>query len=519
MQVIEFFDRGVAINPNGVAFMAPDGSRAITYAQAAETTHRVAAALQRDGLTPAAPVGILGPNFPETFPCVLGILRSGCAWVMLNARSTAADLAALLEIVGARVLLYSAQSAQIARAIETAVPSLKRLVAIDGPPGGGHPVLAEWMEPAGTRVALQPLDPEAIAGFSGTGGTTGRPKAVALSHRGFETMILGFNAHMPERDPIHLAAAPVTHAAGALIFPVLSLGGVNVIHDRVDAAAVLESIERNRVTRLFLPPTAIYSLLDHPSVRARDFSSLRYFLYAAAPISVVKLREAIDVFGPVMTQCFGQAEMPMLLAFLSPEEHAEAVADPALAGRLASCGRPSLVANVAIMDNKDAILPRGERGEIVARSSLRMSGYFNDPEQNAAVQRRGGWHATGDIGYMDDDGYVYIVDRKRDVIISGGFNVFPSEVEQVIWSHPAVTDCAVIGLPDDKWGERVTVVVELKPDADVDAAEIIALCKERLGSLKAPKQVIFRDLPRSPVGKVLKRTLRDEFWAGRERNV
>ncbi|HET6449593.1 MAG TPA: AMP-binding protein [Conexibacter sp.] len=519
MRVIEFFDRGAQINPDGVAFMAPDGSHAITYAQTAETTHRVAAALQRDGMTPETPVGILGPNLPETFPCVLGILRSGCAWVMLNARSMPSDLAALMELVGARALLYSTRMADAVAEIQAGVPTLERLVALDGGSGGEHPTLEEWMEPTGTHVPLQPLDPEATAAFSATGGTTGRSKAVTTSHRSLETMIHAFNAHMPERDPVHLVAAPITHAAGAAIFPVLSLGGTNVVHDGVSAPAVLESIERNRVTRLFLPPTAIYSLLDHPDARTRDMSSLRYFLYGAAPMSVEKLRESLDVFGPVMAQCYGQAELPMLVTYLSPEEHSEALADPALEGRLASCGRPSLVAHVAIMDDDGVIQPTGSRGEICARSSLHMSGYFNDPEQTAAIQREGGWQATGDVGYMDEHGYVYIVDRKRDMIISGGFNVFPSEVEQVIWGHPSVNDCAVIGVPDEKWGEQVTAVVELKAGAEAEADEIIALCKERLGSVKAPKDVIFRELPRSPVGKVLKRALRDEFWSGRERQV
>lgn len=303
------------------------------------------------------------------------------------------------------------------------------------------------------------------------------------------------------------------------MFPVLSQGGMNVIHRSVVAEDILESIERNSVTRLFLPPTAIYSLLESPSARIHDTSSLRYFLYGAAPMSVSKLKEAIRLFGPVMTQFYGQVEAPMMCTFFGPEEHALAAADPALEKRLASCGRPSLVANVAIMDDADAVLPRGERGEIVVRSSLKMRGYHKDPAQTALAQREGDWQATGDIGYIDDDGYIYIVDRKRDVIISGGFNVFPSEVEQVLWSHPSVNDCAVIGLPDEKWGERVTAVVELKEQAEEDPEGLIALCKENLGSVKTPKEIIFRTLPRSAAGKVLKRTLRDEYWGGRERQV
>lgn len=531
MRVIEFFDRGVQVNPDGIAFMAADGSATVTYRESQALTHRVAAALQRDGMSAGAPVAVLSGNTPTVLAYVLGVMRAGCAWVALNAKSPPTELAALLNLVGARGLLYSTELTGVAapagatgatgatgpggvvEQILAAVPTIEFTAPIDGADAD------RWLAPQGSQVELPALDPEEVGAFFGTGGTTGRAKAVGLPHRSLETMIHGFNAHMPERHPVNLVAAPLTHAAGAAVFPVLSLGGTNVIHAAVSPGEILDSIERHRISRLFLPPTAIYALLAHPEVRQRDYSSLRYFLYGAAPMSVAKLKEAMAVFGPVLTQFYGQVELPMLCTFFSPQEHAEALADPTRHGRLASCGRPSLVANVAIMDDDARLLPRGERGEIVVRSSLRMTGYHADPEQTRAVERPGGWRATGDVGYVDDDGFVYIVDRKRDLIISGGFNVFPSEVEQVIWGHPAVRDCAVIGLPDEKWGERVTAVVELANGATVDPQELIALCRERLGGVKAPKEVLFRDLPRSSVGKVLKRALRDEYWAGRDRRV
>jgi acyl-CoA synthetase (AMP-forming)/AMP-acid ligase II len=511
MQTIEFFDRGAQLNPDGVAFVGSDGAEGLTYGQVESFTHRIAAGLHRDGLGFEAPVAVLSHNTPSLFPCVLGVLRAGCAWVALNARSAPQDLAEFLQLVGARMLFYSQSMAAAADECRSAVPTLERVIALEE--------LEEWLPPAGVRVGLPPLNPEAIAGYFGTGGTTGRPKAVKVPHRAFETMTHAFNAHMPERDPVHLVAAPLTHAAGTMIFPVLSMGGTNVVHSMVEPAEILDSIERNRVTRLFLPPTAIYSLLAHPAARTKDMSSLRYFLYGAAPMSVDKLIEALSVFGPVMTQVYGQTEVPMFCTFFSPDEHAAAVAEPALRSRLASCGRPSLVANVAVMGDDGVLMPRGERGEIVVRSSLQMTGYHRAPEESAAVCRAGDWHATGDVGYVDGDGYVYLVDRKRDLIVSGGFNVYPGEIEQVIWGHPAVKDCAVIGLPDDKWGERVTAVVELKNGCAVEASELIARCRERFGGVQSPKEVIFRELPRSAVGKVLKRVLRDEYWAGRTRMI
>lgn len=519
MRVIEFFDRGVSLDPEAVAFMRQDGTDAVTYGQAQEITHRVAAALHRDlGPGGDAQVAVLSPNDPLVMPCVLGIMRAGCRWVALNAASSTGELAAMLALVGARMLVYAPQAAETARQLSERVPALDHLVALR-PAGDGVTCLDEWMAPEGSRVDLPPLEPEGVAAYFGTGGTTGRPKAVGLPHRSLEAMIHAFNAHLPERRPVNLVAAPLTHAAGAAAFPVLSLGGTTIIHNGVRPADILRSIEEHRVTRLLLPPTAIYALLDHPDAGTRDTSSLRYFLYGAAPMSVARLEQAVRVFGPVMAQFYGQVEAPMMCAFFSPEEHAEALADPALRKRLASCGRPSLAANVAIMDDEGRLCGSGTHGEIVVRSSLRMTGYHDDPEQTAAVRRPGDWHATGDIGYIDEDGFVYLVDRKRDVIVSGGFNVFPSEVEQVLWSHPAVGDCAVIGLPDDRWGERVTAVVELKAGAQGDTEEIIALCRERLGSVKAPKQVVFRQLPRSEAGKVLKKTLREEYWAGHDRRI
>lgn len=518
MQLIDAFDRGAEASPSATCFVTRDASARWTYREIQDLSHRIASSLIASGIEPGDRVAVLSPNDPIAFACILGALRARATWVALNARSSVPDIVDLLDLVGCTHLFYNAGMEERADEIAQDVETLRGLVGI----GGGRdcdPLLEEWMAPPGTTVARGPLEPEAIALMLGTGGTTGRAKAVELSHRAMQIMNLALTAHLPDPHPVQLMAAPMSHAAGVITFCVLMAGGVTVVHDHVDAAEIFDSIERHRVTRMFLPPTAIYSLLDHPDVRSRDFSSLRHFIYAAAPMSVEKLREAIDVFGPVMTQTYGQAEAPMICTFLSPEEHVEALADERLADRLASCGRPSVVADVGIMDDDGNLLAPGQVGEIVVRTNMRMSGYHRDLEQTTAADRGNGWHGTGDVGYKDTQRYVYIVDRKRDMIITGGFNVFPSEVEQVLWGHAAVRDCAVIGLPDDKWGEAVTAVVELRDGASVDEQELISMCKRRLGSVKAPKAVIFRDLPRSPVGKVLKRELRDQYWAGRARAV
>lgn len=333
-------------------------------------------------------------------------------------------------------------------------------------------------------------------------------------------MVLGLSRHLREPDPaVYLMATPMTHAAGALALATIADGGAVVTTDGVHLPQLYDALDEHRVTRTFLPPTAIYKLLADPDLRRAAFATMRHLVYAGAPISPERLAEALETIGPVMTQIFGQSEAPMICTFLGPDEHLEALADPAKRDRLASCGRASAVAAVEVMDDDGRIVPPGETGEIVVAGDLVMEGYLDDPDATAEARRPGGWHGTGDVGRKDEDGYLYIVDRKRDVIVSGGFNVFPLEVERVIQAHPAVLDCAVVGAPDDRWGERVTAFVEVAAGRVVQEDELIGWCKDALGSVKTPKSVWFAPLPRSENGKVLRRVVRDRLWATRERQV
>ena len=293
----------------------------------------------------------------------------------------------------------------------------------------------------------------------GTGGTTGLPKGVMLTSRNLETMTaLTLMGYPFSGRPAYLALAPLTHAAGVLCFPVMTRGGRIVVMPKPDVGEFLALIERERITHTFLPPTLIYMLLGHEAIGTTDLSSLQCFWYGAAPMSTARLEEALRVIGP-MAQLFGQTEAPMMVSMLPPAEHYNADGTVATK-RLASAGRPAPLVTVGIMDpDTGALLPTGERGEIVVRGSLVMAGYYKNPEATEAASKHG-WHHTGDIGYLDEDGYLFIVDRLKDMIITGGFNVYSAEVEQALMQHPAVRDCAVVGLPDDKWGERVTAVIE-----------------------------------------------------------
>jgi acyl-CoA synthetase (AMP-forming)/AMP-acid ligase II len=364
-----------------------------------------------------------------------------------------------------------------------------------------------------------PDDPLRPCNILATGGTTGRSKGAVWTNQTWETLIANFwtSTDATGPAPVHLCVAPMTHGAGVLALMLMPKAPTNVILNSADPAAVLGAIEAHGVTHLYLPPTVLYALLSSPELKTKKLSSLRFFLISAAPVASEKLRTALDAFGPVMAQAFGQAEAPFFLTFLSPEDHKRGTEEGS--ELLRSCGRPTMFSRVEIMDEDGVLLPPRSIGEIVARGNLVMKEYYKDPEATRAVSTHG-WHHTGDIGFKDEDGYVYIVDRKRDMIISGGFNVFSTEVESRLLAHHCVQDCAVIGVPDEKWGEAVTAVVELKAGADATPDELIAFCRSTLGGVKTPKAIeIWPTLPRSPVGKVLKRAIRDRYWQGRSRAV
>lgn len=515
MRVIDFFDRGVNLDAEAPC-LSDLGAPPASHREVARASHAIAAGLLELGITPETKIAIYSPNVAAAFTCMLGVMRSCAVWVPINSRNATAENGYVLDNTDVEVLLIHSSYFHALETLKFACPKIRHIVGIDKPATPSGLSVMHWLDRHREGQVERPSSPDAISAIFSSGGTTGKPKGVTWSNRTWATMIANFNANMVcDTKPVHLIVAPMTHGAGAVAMCLAPAGTHQIVMEAFDAEKVLRAIQTCKVTHLFLPPTAIYMLLAHPRVRDFDYSSLRYFLYAAAPMSADKLRQALDIFGPVMAQSYGQAESPLIATFLSPQEHVHALAQAPQ--RLLSCGRPSLLSPVEIIDDEGAVSGRGERGEIAVRGDLVMMGYYKNEEATAET-RAGEWHRTGDIGYRDEDGFVYIVDRKRDMIISGGFNVYPSEVEQVIWSHPAVQDCAVVGAPDDKWGEAVTAVIELRAGQQVTADEIIAMCRERLGPVKAPKCVQFRDsLPRSVVGKVLKRDLRAEFWQGRER--
>ncbi len=518
MQLIDLFDRGVGYGADAPCLVAP-GGRTLAYGEVQRLSYRIANGLVAAGISRDDKIGLLSENHLLTFVAVLGIVRSPGIWLPVNARNAPAENANVLSRGGCSFLFVHSRFAPQLPLLRETMPGLKGIVCIDTELPD-VPSLEAWAARHPDTPYRSDAGPGDLVAIRGTGGTTGLPKGVLIAHRNYTMLFANWFAAMPVRErPVHLVVAPMSHAAGTVAFAMCGYGGSNVILPSADPEAIIDAIGRYRVTQLFLPPTVIYKMLSHPDVRRGDYSSLRYLVYSAAPMSADKLREALNVFGPVMVQAYGQAEAPFVCTVLGIEDHLQILADPSLAHRLSSCGRASPFVRVGVMDAEGRLLPPGERGEIVVQGDLVMQGYHQDPEKTAEALRHG-WLHTGDVGYCDADGYYYIVDRLKDLIVSGGFNIAPSEVERVLWSHPAVNDCAVIGVPDDVWGESVMAVVELKPGADWDSDAVLAWCRERLGAMKAPKSIqVWEALPRSAVGKVLKRDIREQFWQGRSRRV
>ena len=512
MRLVDYLEKGASLGQTDPC-LTTDGVT-MTYAEVRGLAERVAGALAAHGVRPGDKVAILSANDPIAFTCVFGISAAGAVWCPINPRNEAEENRELLDLFDCVALVFQSGFAPLVDSIRDRLPQVRTLVCLDDKVDGAL-TWEEFLAAADESSGLEAPPPEPsyggapdLAMIVGTGGTTGRPKGVMLTHHNLETMTaLTLMGYPFSGRPVYLALAPLTHAAGVLCFPILALGGEIVIMRAPDVGGFLELAERQRVTHTFLPPTLIYMVLAHPALEATDLSALQCFWYGAAPISATRLEEALTRIGPVMGQLFGQTEAPMMVTTMPPEEHFHPDGSVATS-RLSSAGRPSPLCTVAVLDEAGRQPPAGENGEICVRGSLVMAGYYKNPEATAEASRFG-WHHTGDIGHFDEEGFLHIVDRAKDMIITGGFNVYSAEVEQALMQHPDVQDCAVIGLPDDKWGERVVAVVQPLPGREVAPDDLVAFTKGRIGSVKAPKQVeVWPDLPRSKVGKVLKTDIR-----------
>ena len=520
MRAIDYFDKSAGANPDRTAIL--DGERSYSYRELRAISERIARALAANGLRGEQRAAIYSHNHAGVLFCTLGILRAGGVWVPINFRSAAQANIEYLNYSETAWLFYDSHLKQNVPQLKASVPSLRQMICIDAE-DGENPSLEKFMWQGADAKGCDWADPygnlDRLMGLVPTGGTTGPAKGVRVTNLAWGTMTeMACHYWKSEEPAVCLCTAPLSHAAGVVAFTIFALGGTNVVMPGFDARQVLQNIERYKVTHLFLPPTAFYALLACSEVRRFNYSSLRVFLLAGSPVSPDKLKQGIEIFGPCVCQSYGQTEAPMLVTFLDSRTLAAAAAGDH-PERLRSCGKPTSAVRVAIMDDAGQILPPHQIGEIVARGTLVTAGYHNMPDATAEI-RTHNWHHTGDVGYMDEDGYVYIVDRKKDMIITGGFNVFCAEVEAGIMALPQVYECAVIGVPDEHWGEAVKAIVVLRQGETLNEADVIAHCKANLGGMKSPKSVEFwTELPKTAAGKLDRKTLRKPYWAGVDRQV
>ncbi len=491
------------------------GQRQLTAREMAEMVSRYAQALESKGLGQGTQMSVLALNRPEVLFNMGASQISATRTTPLHPMGSVDDQAYVLEDCGAKALIFDPDNfTERARELAERVPTIEHFLAL-GPTEFGEDLNALAMTFEPKPLVAPVVQAEDVAGISYSGGTTGKPKGIMSTYRGGASMTTIQMAEWEWPDEVRfLICTPLSHAGAAFFTPTLLKGGSLTVLPGFDPEKFMQTVEEHRITATMLVPTMIYVLLDHPKFGEYDLSSLQTVFYGASAISPTRLSEAIRRMGPIFFQFYGQAECPMTISVLRKGDH-----DPDNLERLASCGRPVPWVHVALLDDDGNEVPHGEPGEICVRGPLTMKGYLNKPEQTDEAFAHG-WLHTGDVARADDEGFLYIVDRKKDMIVTGGFNVYPREVEDVISTHPGVSAVAVIGVPDERWGESVKAVVVPRPGHEIDPDEIIALVKEAKGSVQAPKSVDLADsIPLSALGKPDKKALRARYWGDTGRQV
>ena len=500
--------------PDAVALDFND--RITTYAQLDERTNRVAQGLIAAGAKPGARVGYLGKNIDRYFEVLLGAFKARAVIVGVNWRLAPPEIAYVLGDADCEILFVGKDFYTAVEKILIDCPKLKAVIAMDD----GHelwPAYEAWRDAQAAKDPMLPIasDDDVIQLY--TSGTTGHPKGVQLTNANYFAVFNCLGA-MPignyEPDDAVLIAMPFFHVAGVNIgLLTLGQGADGIVLGDIDPPDILRLIEKKKITYAFLVPAVILFLLQHPKAKTTDFSSLKNISYGASPISDEVLLNAQKTFGCEFLQVYGLTETTGGGTFLAPEDH-----DPAR-GKLRSCGKSAPGHEFKIVDENGRALGHGEVGEILIKAPNVMKGYWNKADATRAAIKND-WFHTGDAGFFDEEGYLYIHDRVKDMIVSGGENIYPAEVENALFGHPAIADAAVIGVPDERWGEAVKAIVVKKEGSSPSPAEIIAWARERIAGYKLPKSVDFIDaIPRNPSGKVLRRELRKPYWEGRDRQV
>ncbi len=517
MRLHDYLDHWAGRRPES-EFGVYSGQR-ISYGEAAQQVNRFANSLIAAGIGPGDRVALLGKNSVDYILLFFAATRSGAVPVPLNYRLAPPEWAYIVNDAEAKAVFVSSDLTEPFDSVRADLEKVRLFVALDGDAGSGWRDISSWSAASAATPPQVEILEDDVCFQMYTSGTTGRPKGAMITHRNVSSQITQMLADFEIPYGRTLVVAPLYHIAAALTaFSSIAIGSSLWIEDTFHPVNVVEALSGQGITFAMLVPAMIQTcLVMVPGAAQRKYPSLGVIAYGASPIAETTLRQAIETFKCRFVQGYGMTETTACVTVLTGADHVRAMdGNPAL---LLAAGRPVMGTEVRIVDDQDRAVPPGTLGEIVARGPQVMKGYWNRPRDTAEALR-GGWMHTGDAGRMDKDGYIFIEDRIKDMIVSGGENVYPREVEDVLFSHPAVADAAAIGVPHEKWGETVKAIVVLKQGSEAKAWEIIEHCRDRLGGFKCPTSVDFVDsLPRNPSGKVLKRDLREPYWQGQTRRV
>ncbi len=498
MYPIDFFYKAARQFPSRIAIESPNAS--ITYAQLVQQVSALAYALQQLDSAPGSRVGICAGNTVEHIVSLLAVMAAEKTWVPLNSRN------ALIEL--SRTIAFTEPSIVVAESqyLDTLdLSAVEITIAMDDDGSQGRPTVGRLLERYmgnSPHRALPSLDSAQAIKF--TGGSTGVPKGVMQPYRAWMTTAINqIHAYGFDENDKYLVTAPVTHGTSTYLIPILARGGCHVLLEDTKPPSILEAFQTKGITTTFMPPTLIYMLMAAVGAgSASSFPRLRHLIYGGAPMPAEKIRAVREFFGPVLETTYGQTEAPQIVTVMRADDFEDE-------SNWRSVGRQALLSDMAIMSPEGKLLEANEIGEIVVRGDIIMTGYWRMPEKTAETIIDG-WLHTGDRGYIDERGYLYLRDRLRDIVITGGFNVYPIDVESVLDQHPAVHESAVFGIADDKWGEAVHAAIQLKPGMTVMPEELARFAKEQLGSVKTPKKFyFFDDFPRSVAGKVHKPSIKE----------
>jgi acyl-CoA synthetase (AMP-forming)/AMP-acid ligase II len=519
MNVSQLLTKSARTFPNRPAILY--GSKTLNYREFNARCNQLANALLRLGVKQRDNVALLQYNYPQMLEAMFACFKAGCGAVPINFRLHPEEYAFIIKHSEARAVILSEEFNHAVLDLRKGLPEAAVLISLSG--GKGLLNYESLLASESDQFEDADVQPSDLAWLFYTSGTTGMPKGAMLSHRNLVAMTMNFYADIcpglgPEDVALH--AAPLSHGSGCYALPNIGKAAANVILEAksFDPERVLRAIESHGVTNMFAAPTMVKMMAESPAIEQYDHRSLRALNYGGGPMLVEDLQKAIEKLGPCLVQLFGQAESPMTITYLPHRDHVLG-GTPRQMKKLASAGFPRTDVEVKIFDSMQKELPAGELGEIVTRSDLVMKGYWRNPEATAETIING-WLHTGDMGYLDEAGYLFIMDRSKDMVITGGENVYPREVEEILIRHPAVREVAVIGVPDPKWGEALKAVVATVEGHSVSEEALICFCKDHIASYKKPKTVDFvKELPKNNYGKILKRELRAKYWRGKGRKV